>query len=772
MILYIKRFISFAVSLMLILSVITVSPSVVSAAEIDNGILHLLSDLEIMSGDPDGNMRLDDYVSRAEFTKIAVAASAYKNSVAANLAISPFPDVTYKHWAAPYVRVGVTNGIVSGYPDATFKPEATVLYEEAITMLLRVLGYTDSDFGVSWPSGQIGLANNLDMTDNTNCNAGDTMTRRQVAQLIYNTLKTKQKGQQSTLLSVFDATAHTDTTLVASSNEDSSIASDEIFTSSGTFKIDGTFDVSDIGLKGDAIVKNSSELIAFVPNTSSKNTEEYLVYSVLSDKVMAYRNGAMTQINIDDTTTAYKGKSQTTFGAIKSQLELGDRLIVSMAETGGIDYVTYGKGNVLGPVTAQNGSWKTTWGLDDSVSITRGGSSATAADIQNNDILYYIKDLNTVLAYTNKVTGVYEKATPSRDVPTSVTISGTEYELEGSAAFNKLYSGGTFEYGDTVTLLLGRGGKVADVANPSASYDDIVGYLVNTGTKEYSLGDINTYTNYYITIVQPDGNSYDYVTDRDYSESVNSVVKLSFSDGNARISPAGSSSSISGTVNWSSKKIGSNKLSPQVEILDIGTTDITDQAAYAKIYGQRIDGVSLSSKNVLYSEKNSSGEITRLILNNVTNDSFTFGLITSAEVSDTSNTMGGNNSLSTGTSKYSYLVNGSRYSISKSGSYNVNRGSAAIIRGSVNNPDSISTINHVTEKITSLTSDKLITSSSTHKISDSVQIYTRKHSTSNEYTMISLSELIEDSDDYTLSAFYDKSSNSGGRIRMIIATEK
>ena len=94
----------------------------------NNGIYDVLSEFNIMTGDPDGNLRLDDYVSRAEFTKIAVNASSYKNSVAVSLAISPFPDVTYKHWAAPYVRVGVTGGIVSGYPDGTFQPENTGIY--------------------------------------------------------------------------------------------------------------------------------------------------------------------------------------------------------------------------------------------------------------------------------------------------------------------------------------------------------------------------------------------------------------------------------------------------------------------------------------------------------------------------------------------------------------------------------------------------------------------------------------------------------------------
>lgn len=760
-----KRFLSLIISAALIFGVVVAIPSSATASSVEDGVLDLLSELSIMSGDPDGNLRLDDYVSRAEFTKIAVASSSYKNSVATNLAISPFPDVTYKHWAAPYVRVGVTGGIVSGYPDATFKPDDTVLYEEAITMLLRVLGYTDSDFGASWPSGQIGLANNLDMTDNVNCSAGDIMSRRQVAQLVYNTLKTKQKGQQNALLSLFDATVYKDTTLVASSGEDSSIASDEVFTSNGTYKIDSNFDLSKIGMNGDAIVKDSSKLIAFVPDSSSRATQEYIVYSVLADKVMAYKNGTVTQIKIDDSTSAYKGKSQLTFGALKSQLEFGDRLIVAISETGGVDYVTYGKGDVLGPVTSVGGTWKSTWGVDDSVSVTRGGSAATSSDIQNYDVLYYLKDLNMVLAYTNKVTGIYEKATPNRDMPTSITVSGTEYELEGSAAFNKVYSGGTFEYGDTITLLLGRGGKVADVITPSASSDGVVGYLTNTGTKQYSVGDINTYTNYSVTIVQPDGTSYDYVTDRDYSEMVNSVVKLSFSDGYARISRVNKSSGISGTVNWDSKKIGSTKLSSQVQILDVGTTDITDQAMYAKVYGQRIDEVTLSSDSVLFAEKNSSGEITKLILNSVTNDSSNFGLITSAEVTS-------GNGLSAGSSKYSYIINGNRYSISKSGSFSVSRGSAAMICGNLNNPDSIIPITYISDKITSITADKLIAGNLTHKISDKVQVYTRKYSTSYEYSMISIEDLINNKDDYTISAYYDKTAKSGGRVRLILATEK
>lgn len=753
-----KRVLSLIISICIIAVTALALPAVSAEESTAAGISGLLAELNIMSGDPDGNLRLGDYVSRAEFTKIVVAASSYKNSVATNLSISPFPDVTYKHWAAPYVRVGVTNGIVSGYPDGTFKPEDTVLYEEAITMLLRVLGYTDADFGVSWPSGQIGLANNLDVTDSVDCSAGDIINRGQVAQLVYNTLKTKQKNTQNALISVFDAQIYEDVTLVAGSGEDSSIASDEVFTTKGTYKIDSGFDASGIGREGDAVVKDGNKLIAFIPDPTERSAEEYIVYSVLDNKVMAYRNGSVRQIEINDDTAAYKGTSRMTFAALKNQLELGDRIRVRKSDSGDVDYVTYVKGDLLGPITATGGNWKTAWSVSDDATITRNGVSVSAGDIQSYDIVYYLKELNMVLAYSNKVTGIYEKATPNRDVPTSVTISGKDYELEGSAAFNKLYSGGTFEYGDTITVLLGKNNKIADVITPSATADGVVGYLTSTGTKEYSSGDIDTYTNYYINIVQPDGMSYEYVTDRDYSENRNSVVELYFSGGYARLRSINGSSSVSGTFDWSSKKIGSSKIASSIDILDIGTTDNSKQGMYARVYGQRIDGVNIQSVSVLYAEKNSYNEITKLILNNVTNDAYTYGIVTGM------NTAGL-------TSTYNYLSEGRRYTTTINGKYSINR-SAIRISGSANKPDSLQEISVVDKKITSISSDKLIAENVTYKISDKVQVYKRESSTSAEYSMMSLSDIVSNRKNYTIYAYYDKPSNLGGRIRVIVAVDK
>ena len=111
----------------------------------DEDIMSLLSELNIMVGDDDGNLRLDDNVSRAEFAKIAVASSKLQRYSSNRFKSITFKDVTYTHWSAPYIKAAVSAGIAEGYVDSTFRPDNTVSYEEALTMVLKVLGYTTQD---------------------------------------------------------------------------------------------------------------------------------------------------------------------------------------------------------------------------------------------------------------------------------------------------------------------------------------------------------------------------------------------------------------------------------------------------------------------------------------------------------------------------------------------------------------------------------------------------------------------------------------------------
>ncbi len=729
------------------------------AAEETDGIYTLLAELNIMSGDPDGNLRLEDMVTRAEFTKMAVAASSYKNSVATHLAVSPFPDVTWRHWAAPYVRVGVSNNLVSGYPDATFRPDETVLFEEGITILLRVLGYSNVDFGASWPYGQVGLANNLELSIGVDAGVGQAMNRRQVARLIYNTLSTKLKGQNAQLASVFDVTITENVTLISDGTDDSSVASNEVYTSAGTYQISNGYDRSLLGLEGDVAVKNGKKLLSFVPNAESNNSERYVLYSVLPNAVMVYKNGSLSQLAVKDNTPVYKGKTQSTFGNLKATLSLGDILRVKTSDYG-IDSITCQTGDIKGPAVVSSTGWQMDWETDSATRVMRNGLLSSLDELQSCDVVYFMPEMNLVLAYSDKVTGVYESASPNKDTPQSITVSGKSYQIESGSAFTALASGGSFAYGDTVTLLLGKDGQIAGVVSPNAtSNKDLVGYLLETGRKDYETGVANSYSGYYVKVVFPDGTSREYSTDRSYNSYQNKVVRLSFQNGYARVHliTDSNSTTVYGTYNHESGKLGKHTLAKDAQILDIGTVDANATSVYCRIYPQRLDGVSLSSAQILYWEKNSVGKIDTLILKDVTGDAFSYGLMLTA--SQTYQTLSGN---------YSYIVDGKIYQLKTSGRLlNASTGSGIQISGNLSNPESVSRMTELSSGVKLLNASELTCNKTTYPISGNVSVYQRSTSYDVAYVKIPITDILG-KENLQISAFCDDAPSSGGMVRVIV----
>ncbi len=738
-----KKIISALLSCIMIFS----SISVLADNNREENVIPLLSELKIMVGDGNGNYRLDDYVSRAEFTKIAVAASKSKNSVAEGAKVSPFSDVSYKHWAAPYIRCAVTAGISEGYIDATFKPDNRVSCEEAVTMLLKVLGYTNDDFGFSWPYGQMGLADSLEMMKNVNANIGDELTRRQVARLVYNTLNTKMKDAQAKLISIFDCEVMNDVTIIASHNEDSSLAENKIFTTAGTFEFDDNFNSEYVGRKGDIFIKNGDDFVSFTPsNRDSGDFEKYVIYSLLPNAVIGYRDGSFTQIDITDGTACYKDSVKSSYGAIKNEMEMGDILYVR-TDGNSVDYVSYEKGNMEGPITVAGSNWQSGFGINPSTVIMRSGNKVTADDIQNNDIIYYSADLNMALAYTDKVTGVYEKASPTKDSPTSVTISGREYKVESIEAFNDLSSSGSFKYGDTITALLGRGGEIAGVAGGSASYSSSdCGFIIEAGKKDFTKSDNTTYSSYYAKVVTPDGTVNEYATANDVKSFVCSVARISFKDGKASISINKDNGRVSGTVNAEKNTIGDTKMAENVQILDVSGTYSDDMPGYCKVYPQRIDGVTLSPSNVKYCSQNGAGEIDALILSDVTGDTYTYGIV-----------VNGDNGM------YTLDVDGEQRTYQTSFSTSLTGPYKLKIDGS--KVGVMTKIGDYPQTISSLTRTEAVIGSQKYLLSDKVVVY--KKGLSTPYMKIPLDEAINGN--YRLTAYYDKPQRSGGRIRIIVA---
>lgn len=98
-----------------------------------------LFDEGIMTGDGDtGLMRPNDELNRAEAAKLLVLAN---EDTLIESFFDVFTDVNEGDWFSSYVVTAEDQGYFEGYPDGTFGPGNSILRGEAITIVLRALGF-------------------------------------------------------------------------------------------------------------------------------------------------------------------------------------------------------------------------------------------------------------------------------------------------------------------------------------------------------------------------------------------------------------------------------------------------------------------------------------------------------------------------------------------------------------------------------------------------------------------------------------------------------
>jgi hypothetical protein len=107
--------------------------------------------------------------------------------------VSPFRDVPYTSWAAAYIKTAVQNGWVSGYIDGTFRPGNAIKLEEAVSAVLKLLGYAASDFTGTYPYAQLAMYRTLGLSKDIAAEQGEILTRGDCMTLFYNALNAESK---------------------------------------------------------------------------------------------------------------------------------------------------------------------------------------------------------------------------------------------------------------------------------------------------------------------------------------------------------------------------------------------------------------------------------------------------------------------------------------------------------------------------------------------------------------------------------------------------
>lgn len=412
---------------------------------------------------------------------------------------------------------------------------------------------------------------------------------------------------------------------------------------------------------------------------------------------------------------------------------------------GKVDTLALLNGTMDGPVVVGEAGWRDKIPFDLSKArVTRNGVVTTSAALVDNDVVYWSKNLNALWVYTNKITGPIQAISPT-SAPTSVTVSGKAYTIETPTAAYALSDLGTFEVGDSVTLLLGRDGKVVSAMAPGeAASDSVCGLVISSVPQTFTDKNGNEYTSASVTVLATDGNSYTYSVDRSNIRA-GALVRVTSSSDGVEVK-ALSSASISGKVSSDGKRMGNLDFAADAEILD------TYGERGVRIYPSRLAGMEITSSMVRYYLLDGNGDISRLILKDATGDMHTYGVITSVSEVDSDMATSGT---------YVYDAGGTSGTLTGARVYHLVKG-----------PFQMKTDGDQVDGFVNLSSVRIDTVDGTtayadnrqYTIWDDVLVYEVQ---GDNYYLTSLA--LVTGGDYSLTGYYDKDQSEGGRIRVILA---
>ncbi len=150
----------------------------------------ILAALGIMVGDAEtGNFRPNDNILRSEMSKVAVYSVGLEEVAKGATHQTRFPDVVSNHWANGPINVADQQGMVIGDDVGTFRPDDNVLFQEAVTIMVRALGYEPkAATSGGYPTGYMVVASENQMLKGITATAASPATRGDVAQLVFNSL--------------------------------------------------------------------------------------------------------------------------------------------------------------------------------------------------------------------------------------------------------------------------------------------------------------------------------------------------------------------------------------------------------------------------------------------------------------------------------------------------------------------------------------------------------------------------------------------------------
>ena len=311
-----KRILTWLLAVGMLASLLTVPAGAANATRFsdvaDNYTATAIETLRLMGvldGYSDGTFRPNAALTRAQFCKMAVYAMDGSSELGRYSTVTIFPDVKPSFWASSYINMAAKKSIIAGFADGKFKPNQTVTAGQAVTILMRGLGYKDENMGGVWPQGYMAEAKTCGLLKSTGItSAYSALTRGQAAKLFLNLFEAKRgTGEGAVVLFSFTP-------------EKEEVYLTNLDAGKGTLTAGGkpytmahpVTSTSLIGSKGKVVLNGDGEILTFLPVTGTSG--------ISNAAVIIGANGSA--LGLDSLTggsgyTIYKNGSPASAAALK-----------------------------------------------------------------------------------------------------------------------------------------------------------------------------------------------------------------------------------------------------------------------------------------------------------------------------------------------------------------------------------------------------------------------------------------------------------------------
>ena len=416
---------------------------------------------------------------------------------------------------------------------------------------------------------------------------------------------------------------------------------------------------------------------------------------------------------------------------------------------GQVDYSALVTADTKGPYVAESGALSLSFTPS---SVYYNGALSSLSSVQQYDVYYYNANMKTVWIYHDRVTGTLTGVSPSKSAPTSATVAGVSYDIGTSEATYQLSSQGSFQEGNLVTLLLGMNGEIISVLDAQESEATYYGSVVSSvkGASSSSTSSSSTTSAQVTTQVACTDGVVRTFYHSGSALNTGRLVTVSVTQSGTKVTSL-SNKKLEGSVSKDGSSFAGHDFADGVQILD---TD--ENGGYARIYPSRLAGAKLSGDDVRYYSLDANGDIDRLVLHEVTGDTWEYVYVSSVV----------NNSSDMNISaSYTYVQDGQTQTLNSSKLYSVKSGGAAMIYedGQVSSMRQLSS-----ETLDSVSSLSAMAGNQEYALAEDVQVLLRDGS---KYYQTSLSQI--NGEGYRLTGWYDNlGCPAGERIRIIVATPR